>query len=179
EILARRLLHIGKLRDNSLLTAEALHHRSDALTSLAAFAGILIAVVGGPNYAMADPIAALLVTPFIWWNALRIGRTAFDEIMDRSPNRDWLDLIREEASRVRGVCGIDKCRARKSGDRWMLEIHVMVDGEQTVASGHEIGHAVQRHLMQSQEFGLCEVVVHLEPAIDSVSTDVFNQRRIS
>ncbi len=164
ETLARRLLHAGRQKDNSLLTAEALHHRSDAFTSLAAFIGILLAVVGGPQFAMADPIAALLVTPFIWYNALKIGRTAFDEIMDRSPGPEWLDLIRESASQVPGVRMIDKCRARKSGDRWLLEIHVMVDGNQSVTSGHEIGHAVQRHLIENMTFGLREVVVHLEPA---------------
>jgi cation diffusion facilitator family transporter len=72
EILFRRVLHTGASLDSAALKADAWHHRSDALTSAAAFIGILIALVGGPGFETADDWAALVACGIIAWNGVRL-----------------------------------------------------------------------------------------------------------
>src|SRR5216117_1777955 len=82
EILFRFAFHAGHSLESTALKSDAWHHRSDALTSAAAFVGIAIALVGGRGYETADDWAALVACGVIAWNGLRLLRTALDEVMD-------------------------------------------------------------------------------------------------
>ena len=162
ELLFRRMFHVGETLQSGALKSDAWHHRSDALTSLAAFVGIGIALIGGPGYEVADDYAALLACLVILYNAYRLFRPALDEVMDAAAPRDIEDQIRSIASNVEGVREIEKCRIRKSGLGYLMDIHVVVDGNLSVRQGHRIGHAVKSALIESNH-SISDVTVHIEP----------------
>ncbi len=162
ELLFRRVVKAGAALGSTALRADAWHHRSDALTSAAAFIGILIAVIGGPGYETADDWAALIACGIIAWNGLHLLRGSIDEIMDASVAPEIVQQVRRLAAEVEGVKEIEKCRIRKSGLHLTLDIHVVVDGELTVREGHAIAHDVVQKLRDSQH-RINDVTVHIEP----------------
>ena len=165
EGLFRRMHRVGSELDSSSLKSDAWHHRSDAITSGAAFIGISIALIGGEQYAAADAWAALLACAIIFANGVRLLRPAMDEVMDASAPGDVKEQVVIIASSVEGVKAIEKCRIRKSGLGYLMDIHVEVDGAVTVTEGHGIGHRVKDSLVESS-LPISDVVIHIEPASD-------------
>ena len=162
ETLFRLAFRAGHSLESTALKSDAWHHRSDALTSAAAFVGISIALVGGPGYENADDWAALLACGVIAWNGLRLLRAALDEVMDAAVSPEVVAGVRKLAGDVEGVIAIEKCRIRKSGLHLALDIHVVVDGGVSVRRGHDIAHQVKDRLLQSQH-RINDVTVHIEP----------------
>jgi cation diffusion facilitator family transporter len=148
--------------NSSALKADAWHHRSDAITSLAAFAGILIAILFGKGYEAADDWAALLAAGFIFYNSYLIFRPALGEIMDEHLYDDLVAEIREAALKVNGVKGTEKCFIRKSGMKFHVDLHALVDANITVKAGHDIAHHLKDHL-RSAIPKLGEILIHVEP----------------
>jgi len=163
EVLFRFLSGVGNTLNSLSLKVDAWHHRSDALTSLAAFVGISIALVAGDAYASADDWAALLACGIIAYNGVRLFRLAIAEIMDAAAPPETERQIRSLATAVEGAQRIEKCRIRKSGLGFHVEIHVEVDGEVSVHRGHEIAHEVKDALVKSA-LGVSDAIVHIEPA---------------
>lgn len=163
EILFRRVAKVGADMDSNAVKADAWHHRSDAITSLTAFVGISIALIGGPGYESADDWAALLAAGFIVYNAYHIFRPSFGEIMDEAPAGNWQPELEAIARTVPGVEGIDKYRVRKTGFEYFVDLHVLVSGELTVREGHAIAHAVKAAII-AQKPAVYDVLVHIEPA---------------
>lgn len=162
EILFRFLINTGQSIDSKAMETDAWHHRSDSLTSVAAFIGISIALWGGKGYEPADDWAALFAAGVIAFNGVRLIRTAWREIMDASPPDEIIDDIREISRRVDGVTGIDMCRVRKSGLALFVDIHVEVHDDMTVRDGHKISHLVKDALLASKH-NVVDAVVHIEP----------------
>ncbi len=163
EILFRFLFSVGESVDSLSLKTEAWHHRSDALTSVAAFIGISIAIIGGKGYESADDWAALAASGIIIFNGIIMLNLAVKEIMDYAPNPETEETIRTIAGQVAGVSAIEKCRVRKSGLNLFVDIHVEVNGQMQVHKAHAIGHEVKDALMTSS-LGIADVLVHIEPA---------------
>src|SRR4051812_32801328 len=115
ELLFRFLRRTGESIDSSAMRTDAWHHRSDSLTSAAAFIGISVALVGGEGYEPADDWAALFAAGVIAFNGIWLLQKAWREMLDASLPEQVIDDIREIARRVDGVSGIDMCRVRKSG----------------------------------------------------------------
>lgn len=162
EGLFRYVNRTGRELGSTALRGDAWHHRSDALTSMAAFVGISIALAGGEGYETADDWAALVACLVIVWNGFLLLRPAVAEVMDASVSREVEDDVRSIASSVGGVMMIEKCRVRKSGLGLLMDIHVVVDGSIPVRDGHEIGHRVKDKLIESY-LPVEDVVVHIEP----------------
>ncbi|GAB3791752.1 cation diffusion facilitator family transporter [Spirosoma humi] len=162
EILFRRISKVGAETDSSAVKADAWHHRSDAITSLTAFVGISIALIGGPGYESADDWAALLASLVIVYNAYLIFRPSFGEIMDETPAGDWQNELRALALSVPQVKGIDKYRVRKTGFEYFVDLHVLVPGDLTVKQGHDIAHAVKAAILKEKP-SVYDVLVHIEP----------------
>ncbi|HTI72305.1 MAG TPA: cation diffusion facilitator family transporter [Candidatus Limnocylindria bacterium] len=163
-VLHRYLSGAGRQIESHSLHGEAIHQHADALTSAAALIGIAIAVLGGPAYANADSWAALVACVVIIYNAIRLIRPAVDEILDASVSDETVRAVRTVASETNGVDGVGKCRVRKSGFGLLVDIHVKVPGELSVRCGHDLAHAVEDRLRQS-ELGIQDVIVHIEPAV--------------
>jgi cation diffusion facilitator family transporter len=165
ESLSRFVFNVGKKVGSLAVKSDALHHRSDAITSAAAFVGISIALLGGKGYEEADDFAALFASGIIIFNAFRLALPAVSEIMDTAPSPEILSEVKETAKSVDGVIDLDKCYVRKMGFDFYVDIHVMVDGNRTVTEGHEIAHKVKDKLMASNH-KITDVLVHIEPAED-------------
>jgi cation diffusion facilitator family transporter len=170
EILFRFLVREGREIGSRAVETDAWHHRSDAVTSVAAFIGIAIALWNGPRYAAADDWAALFACGVIAFNGVRLFRGALDDVMDAAPSPDIERKIREAALRVPGVVGTHKCRIRRSGVALLVDLDIEVDGSISVRRGHEIAHDVKRALLAS-DLGVLDVVVHVEPARRSDEVD--------
>lgn len=165
EGLYRRMHEVATDLQSSSLRNDAWHHRSDAITSTAAFVGIAVALIGGPGYEAADDWAALLACSIIFVNAVRLSRPVLNELMDASASADLERGVVALASSVQGVVRIEKRRIRKSGLGFLMDLHVEVDGDISVREGHLIGHRVRERLMASP-LSVTDVIVHIEPAGD-------------
>lgn len=165
EVLFRRLRARGEAIDSHAMATDAWHHRSDALTSLAAFLGIGIALWGGPGWESADDWAALFASGVIAWNGARLFRTGWLNVLDQAPSPERIARMRRRALAVDGVRAIDLLRTRRSGLGLFVDLHVVVEGEITVSRGHEIAHRVKASLLEADR-GILDVVVHVEPWIE-------------
>jgi cation diffusion facilitator family transporter len=163
EILFRYVNRVGHNVESTAVQTDAWHHRSDALISAAAFIGISVALIGGEGWRSADDWAALFACAVIAANGYRLLRPAFFEIMDTAPRGKFVRSIRETARSVSGVIEVEKCRARKMGLDYYVDLHVGVDGKISVHEGHEIAHQVKNAIQQSDS-RIADVLVHIEPA---------------
>ena len=162
EISFRIVLKKSKETNSSSLKADAWHHRSDAITSIAAFLGISIALFFGKGYESADDWAALFASGFILYNSYLIFRPALGEIMDEHLYDDLIDSIRNIASTVPGVIDTEKCFIRKAGMKFHVDLHARVEGEISVRDGHDIAHLLKDTLRKElPELG--HVLIHIEP----------------
>ncbi|HLW32771.1 MAG TPA: cation diffusion facilitator family transporter [Aequorivita sp.] len=162
EVSFQVVIRKSKQTHSSSLKADAWHHRSDAITSVMAFIGILIAIIFGEGYENADDWAALFASGFILYNSYRILRPALGEIMDEQLYDDLILEIRERSMEVPGVLGTEKCMVRKSGMKFHVDLHAIVDGEIPVKKGHLISHKLKDYL-QKKIPNLGEVLIHIEP----------------
>jgi cation diffusion facilitator family transporter len=163
EILYRRVSVFGRDLESTAIQTDAWHHRTDALTSVAAFIGISLALIGGESWWTADDWAALFACAVIASNGIRLLRPAVYEIMDTAPRGPIVDRVRSSAASVPGVIEIDKCLLRKMGLEFYADLHVGVDGKISVREGHRIAHEVKRAIQQSDP-RIADVLVHIEPA---------------
>ncbi|MEO7121285.1 MAG: cation diffusion facilitator family transporter [Ginsengibacter sp.] len=163
ETLFRYVFNIGKKINSHAVKADAHHHRSDAITSIAAFIGISIALIGGKGYESADDWAALVASGLIFYNAANIIRPALAEIMDAAPAKEIVMQMRLLASGVPQVRKVEKCYVRKMGFDYYVDLHIEVDGKLTVDEGHRIAHSVKDALLKSH-LRVIDVLVHVEPA---------------
>lgn len=162
EFLYRYVLSIGKKINSQAVKADAHHHRSDSITSIAAFIGITIALIGGEGFEGADDWAALLASGIIFYNATVIMRPALNEIMDAAPSDEVVQKVRNIASSVPEVRAIEKCYVRKMGFDYFVDIHIEVDGYLSVTEGHTISHKVKDAILNSS-LRVLNVLVHVEP----------------
>lgn len=163
EIFYRVMLKKAKAANSDAVKADAWHHRADAITSLAAFVGISIAVIKGKGYETADDWAALIASGVILYNAWLIFRPALGEIMDEHLHDDLVEEIRKVAAGVEGVMYTEKCHVRKAGTRFHVDLHAAVEGNISVTEGHRIAHLLKDRLLEKIPV-LKDVLVHVEPA---------------
>jgi len=163
ELMFRKLKLEGSTIGSRAVVTDAWHHRSDALTSLAAFVGIAFALIMGEGYESADDWAALLACGIIGYNGFRLLKVSLQDILDISAPRSTREEIRRIALSIPGVEGIDVLWVRGSGLSYLVDIHVEVNGALSVQDGHAIAHQVKDRLMTS-DLPILDVLVHIEPA---------------
>ena len=147
---------------STVVAADAWHHRSDAITSAAAFVGIAVALGGGPGWEAADDWAALFAATIISWNGLRIIRPAAAELMDRTPDESLLQRAEAAARAVEGVLATEKLKARKMGSRYFLELHVQAEPALSLRDSHVLSGKVKRAIRSALP-AVEDVLVHMEP----------------
>lgn len=162
EISYRKVMRSANKLNSTVLKADAWHHRSDAVTSIAAFIGISIALILGEGYEAADDIAALFAAGFILYNSYRIFRPALGEVMDEHRYDALENEIRIVALTVPGVKGTEKCLVRKNGMYYLVDLHALVNAEISVKEGHRIAHDLQDALIGAIP-NIDKVLVHIEP----------------
>lgn len=162
EVSYRIVIKKSKETNSTSLKADAWHHRSDAITSMVAFIGISIALIFGKGYETADDWAALFASVFILYNSYLIFRPALGEIMDEHLYDELLVEIREESLKVNGILGTEKCFIRKSGTKYHIDLHAIVNGSISVKEGHYISHQLKDHLI-SEIPNIGYILIHIEP----------------
>jgi len=163
ETLFRYVIRFGRSIESLAVETDAWRHRADVITSIAAFIGISIALIGGDKWRSADNWAAIFVCLVIATVGIRLLRPALYEILDTAPRGKIVDHVRNAATSVPGVVGIDKCFVRKMGLDFYVDLHVGVRGDIPVREGHDIAHDVKRAIRASDP-RIADVLVHIEPA---------------
>lgn len=154
-------VRVGRRIKSNVLIANAWHHRSDAVTSVAAAVGIGGALLH-PSLSFLDPLAALLVALFIIKVGFDIIIPAFQSAADAAPEQSKLDEIRATAESVDGVRDAHDTKARQYASKLHVEIHIVVDPGISVAEGHSIADSVRDAILNGVE-DILEVIVHVDP----------------
>ncbi len=162
EVLSRRILAVADSLDSAALKGDAWHHRSDAITSAAAGVGIAIALIGGKGFEAADDWGALVACVIITINGVLILRGSLHEVLDGNVDALLVENVKDVASGVTSVIDVEKCRIRKSGIAYFVELHVQVASYMAVQDGHTVGHQVKSEVMKAYP-RIADVTVHLEP----------------
>jgi cation diffusion facilitator family transporter len=162
EFHSRRVRRLARETSSTAMEADAMHHRTDAITSAAALIGITVALVGGPGYQKADNWAALFACGIIGYNGLLIFWPSLRDLMDTAPPRSIQEQVRDASMKVEGVAETEQCRVRKMGLEYYVDLHVKVNGSMTVTEGHGIAHHVKDAVRQAVP-EVADVLVHIEP----------------
>lgn len=166
EVLFRLVLKGAMAHESDAAKADAWHHRSDAITSAAAFIGVTIAIAGAhwldmPKLVLADEVAALIASGIIVLTGINLIRPAMHELLDGSMP-EVAARVRETAASVDGVCQIEKIYARKSGRGYHVDMHVQVDPSLSIEAAHVVGGKVRAHVRATHP-SVRDVLIHLEP----------------
>lgn len=152
--------HYAKKIDSGAVMADAWHHRSDALSSVGAFIGIVGARNGFPAL---EPLASLVICLFIVKAAFDIFRDAVNKMVDHSCDSETEEAIRSLVLAQDDVAGIDLLKTRIFGNMIYADIEIAVDGNRTLIEGHAI--AEQVHNAVEKEFPkIKHIMVHVNPA---------------
>lgn len=165
ELLFRFVLKTGNEINSGAVKADAFHHRSDAITSAAAFIGITIALIGGEGYEVADDYAALLAGAFITYNAHGIAKPAIGELLDEALSPELHEHLRQLSEKIEGVKFVEKCYSRKMGRGYQVDLHIWVNGDISVRKGHDIAHRVKNEILTNVP-QVIDVHIHVEPVLN-------------
>ena len=145
--------------NSSALMADAWHHRSDALSSIGSFIGILGARMGYPAL---DPLASVVICLMIVYASYEIFKDAIDKMVDKSCDEETEKAMQELILCQKGVKNIDMLHTRLFGARIYVDIEIAADGNMTLREGHEI--AQQVHDRIEEKFPLVKhCMVHVNP----------------
>ena len=161
ELMYRKALRAARETSSSAGHADAWHHRADAITSLLAFLGIGIALLGGASWAPADDWAALLASVVIMGNGVVLVRRPIAELTDRQAPA-VAERAGAEALGVEGILAIERCEARQSGRGYRVVMHAEVDPLMTVADSHRLTGLV-KHRIRERWPEIDAVLIHIEP----------------
>lgn len=145
---------------SSALMADAWHHRSDSLSSIGAFVGILGARMGFP---VMDPIASVVICLFILKAAYDIFKDAIDKMLDTSCDPEMEQELRNFVSAQKGVQGIDQLRTRTFGSRIYVDVDIAADGTLSLLEAHGIAEHVHDGIEKNFE-QVKHIMVHVNPA---------------
>ena len=162
ELLAKYVLAAGTASGSVVVKADAWHHRSDAITSGAAFVGISVALVGGPGWEAADDWSALVASGVICANGLMLLRVALAELMDRAPEPALLAQVNDAARSTPGVRAIEKLKVRRSGTALYVDIHVQAEPTLSLHDAHILSGRV-KSAIRAQVPSAIGVLIHMEP----------------
>jgi cation diffusion facilitator family transporter len=152
----------GRRLESSALTANAWHHRSDALSSIGTAVGIGGAVLLGGRWTVLDPLASIVVGAMLLGVAWKILRPSMGELTDESLPAATEDEITDILRSVPGVTEPHKLRTRRIGNRIAIEAHICMDGAMTLKEAHDRTSEIERKL--KERFGTeALITLHMEP----------------
>jgi len=162
ELFFRRVSRAAVASGSTAVRADAWHHRSDAITSLAAFIGISIALIGGPGWEQADDWAALLAACVIVYNGVQVARPALQELMDRAPGEPLLARVERAAHSVTGVLATEKLKMRRAGTAYYVDLHVQADPTLSLHEAHILSGMVKSAIRREVP-EVSGALIHMEP----------------
>lgn len=165
EALYQWTVRVGREIRSPAVLANAWHHRSDALSSIAVFAGV-VGTLLHPDWHFLDAVAAGIVAVLIVKVGVDITRTAVAEMVDTAPSGEVVGAMREVIRGIDGVCDAHDLKVRLSGGLYQVQVHVVVDGGIRVREGHAIADAARDTLRQRFP-DVVQVIVHVDPDDDA------------
>ncbi len=150
--------HAKKINSGALM-ADAWHHRSDALSSIGAFVGVLGARLGFP---VMDPAASIVICMFIGKASYDIFKDALDKMVDKSCDDKIVEQIRDAVLKQRGVIRVDKLNTREFGNRIYVDVEIAADGKKTLHETHAIAEKVHSQI-EEQFPNVKHIMVHVNP----------------
>lgn len=166
EVLFRLVLRGAEMFESDAARMDAWHHRSDAITSAAAFIGVTIAIWGpglfnAPRLVLADEAAAIVASGIILLTALRLIRPSLRELLDAA-TPELAEEVRATAAQVENIALVEKVLVRKSGRGYLVDMHVHVAPDMTVRMGHALSGKVKA-LVREKHPSVRHVLIHIEP----------------
>lgn len=146
EVLFRYTILTANKIGSSSLTANAWHHRSDALSSIATLVGVSAAFFLGDRWRVLDPATSVLISLFIAWSAIKVGLPSVNELLEKSLPENDVKNIENVIRNVDGVKAMHHLRSRRCGHSYVIDAHIKVDPDITVTQGHNIATAVETEL---------------------------------
>ena len=173
EWLFRYTRSVGKKSNSSILLANAWHHRSDAISSIAALIGIIGSIAGFP---LLDPIASAVVSFMIMKVGYELTLGGFRDLMDTALNEKDTQILQATIDNISGVIKSHDLRTRKVGEEILMDVHIQVDSDLTVTEGHEVAERVRRKLIKNYK-NTQDVLVHVDCYDDSEVESIYNISR--
>ncbi len=158
EVLFRYMLAVAQRIRSKMLIANAWHARSDAASSLVVALGIGGSLLG---YPLLDPIAALIVGLMVAKMGFGFAWNSLNDLMDRAADIEEIEKIRAAILATPGIEGLHDLRTRKTGDLIMLDVHLEIRGDITVAEGHDIAVNARKNVMAN--LPVLDVMTHVDP----------------
>lgn len=166
-------LKVGKISKSPSLAANAWHHRTDAISSIAALIGILGAWNG---YSIMDPIAGGLVGLMVCKVGFDFSRKGFSDLMDTALNEEKTKRILSILNEIPEVLHFHDLRSRTLGGEVLVDVHILVDSELTVTEGHQVAEVVRRNIIK--EFSnVQDVLVHVDGEHDAEIENLYHVTR--
>ncbi|WP_375167757.1 cation diffusion facilitator family transporter [Burkholderia pyrrocinia] len=172
ESLFRYMLAVATRVKSSMLVANAWHARSDAASSLVVGFGIVGNLLG---YPLLDPIAALIVGGMIVKMGATFGWDALHDLMDRSADAKDVQAILATLRTTPGVLDAHDLRTRKTGDLILVDVHLDIDADLTVAQGHDIAVDARARVMRHHR--VLNVMTHVDPRKRESVTEIASEIR--
>ena len=163
EILFHYTKAIGEKIQSPAIVANAWHHRTDAISSIAALIGIGAAMWGLP---IMDPIAGAIVAILISKAGFEILSQGVKDLMDTSLSEEKVNKIINQVEQIPGVLQCHDIRTRRIGGKILMDGHILVDKELSVSEGHNIAETVRRELVKSWE-NIEDILIHVDTEDDS------------
>jgi len=162
EILYQYTAIRGKKINSEVLIANAWHHRSDSLTSIATMIGIGGAILLGSKWTILDPLAALFVSIFIFWVAIKLMKPCLDELLEKSLPEEIENEILSIVNSFDGVNQPHNLCTRKIGNYYAIELHVRMEGTTSLQDAHNLVSEIEAKLKACYG-NKTHVIIHVEP----------------
>ncbi|TVS03996.1 MAG: cation transporter [Rhodobacteraceae bacterium] len=150
---------VAKRTDSSMMAANAWHHRSDAVTSVVALAGIGAAILGAPS---ADALGAAIIALMLGRVAWVYGRPAISELVDTAPPEEMAAQITDALMATPGVRDAHELRLRQSGGSIQADVHITLDPAMTLSEAHRLSEAARSQVLEAVP-DVTEIIIHPEP----------------
>lgn len=160
EAMFRYTMHYAKKLGSAAFEADAWHHRSDALSSIGSFAGILAAKLGLP---IMEPIASVLICIFILKVAFDILRDAFMRMMDTSCGSEYEKKLKVFVEKQSGVISVDLLHTRLFGNKIYVDIEISVNKNLSLIEAHKIAEEIHEKV-ESSFSNIKHIMIHVNPA---------------
>lgn len=152
-------IKVAKRINSMSLRADAWHHRSDALSSIAAFIGIGGAILGFPIF---DSISTIIVALIVVYVGYDIFKSSCDELMDRSINLNDINKIELIGKKTKGVYKIREIKSRKHGSMAYVDMCILIEKDKSLTEAHEIAHNLEKCIIDEISY-IKEITIHTEP----------------
>ena len=158
----RYTMRYARRYDSPSLKANAWHHRTDAISSIATLIGVSLSYALGDNWRILDPITSIIIAVFIGISAVSIARPSLSELLEASLPQAELEKIRKIIRSVPGVKRVHNLRARQNGRSIIVDVNIHVDPDITIRQGHAIAEDAEQCLRKAFDSNMI-IYMHVEP----------------